>query len=252
MSSDERAAALEEEMIMIRHSGEIPEVALHNAIHFLCEDAAGPGLALQPEELRRLQQAVVERYRRIILRDLAPRLRDKSIYRGLRRSMINWERLVRFGRRTSLAIDAVRTEVAGALKHFLLQEIADVAVGPPVSTAGCRISRPSARPWVWVSAICLLIGGVTSVWRDPHGPRAHDLPAVADIEDDAGEATTGAGRWEQLPSILTVRLPSPLALPPAGHKRPPKIRCVSGRHYYLFCPQTGCTGRGPFHGTNNA
>jgi hypothetical protein len=161
MPTDERTAALEDELIMIRHSGEIPEVALHNAIHFLCEDGEGPGLILRPEELRRLRQAVVERYRRIILRDLDPRLRDKSIYRGLRRSMVNWERLVRFGCRTSLTIDAVRTEVAGALKHFLLREISDAAAGRRVTCIDCG-SRDLQD---FSTAVGFDLGELPSDWR---------------------------------------------------------------------------------------
>jgi hypothetical protein len=139
MPTDDRTAAIDDELLMIRNSGEIPEVALHNALHFLSQDPEGPGLTLAPDELCRLQQAVVERYRRIILRDLDPRLRDKSVYRGLTRCITNWKRLGRFIARAPFAIQTLKTEIAHALQNFLEEEINDVASGRRDTCIDCSL-----------------------------------------------------------------------------------------------------------------
>ncbi len=80
MISDERTLLLEEELLLVRHSGEIPEVALHASVHYLTEDPEGPGLVLADEELRPLQEAALARYREIILRDLDAGNRDLSLF----------------------------------------------------------------------------------------------------------------------------------------------------------------------------
>lgn len=139
MPTNDRTAAIDDELVIIRNSGEIPEVALHNALHFLSQDPEGPELTLAPDELRRLQQAVVERYRRIILRDLDPRLRDKSVYRGIARGITNWERLGRFITRNPFAIKDLKTEIAHALQVFLEQEITDVAAGRRDTCIDCGL-----------------------------------------------------------------------------------------------------------------
>lgn len=139
MSTDDRNAILDDELIMIRNSGELPEIALHNAIYHLGQDDEGPRLTLRPEEIRQLQEAVISRYRRIILRDLDPRLRDKSVYRGIERSAINWERLCRFAVRHQLAIRDIQAEIAMALGVFLKQEIRDVTSGRRVTSVNCNL-----------------------------------------------------------------------------------------------------------------
>ncbi len=141
MPADSRRAILEDELIMIRNSGEIPEVALHNAVHYLTRDAAGPGLALRPGEIRRMQEAVLQRYRRIILRDLNPRLRDKQVYRGIARSIINWERLCRFAVRAKFTLREPKTEIAMALGAFLEQEVMDVAAGRRDTCVNCDLEQ---------------------------------------------------------------------------------------------------------------
>ena len=128
MPSEIRMSFLDDECLMIRSSGEIPEVALHNALHYLTLDPEGPRLNLQPEEIRRLHAAVIRRYRRIVLRDLDPRLRDKSVYRGIERSITNGEWLSRFAARerfdledlkNDIAMDPVRMAASGQLRRWL-------------------------------------------------------------------------------------------------------------------------------------
>ncbi len=141
MSTENRMAVLDDECLMIRNSGEIPEVALHNALHFLTRDPEGPGFKLRASEVRRLNEAVISRYRRIILRDLDPRLRDKTVYRGITRSITNWERLCRFATRQGFAIQDLRDEIAAALGDFLEQDIADVVAGRRTTSVDCDPDR---------------------------------------------------------------------------------------------------------------
>jgi len=129
---------LAEELLIVRHSGEIPEIAFHGSLHYLCEDPAGPQLTLNPEELDSLRQQAVARYREILLRDLNPENRDATIYRGMKRCIFNWERLGKFCVRQELEIEeALRLEIAEALCSFLRQEANEVRAGLRQSCLNC-------------------------------------------------------------------------------------------------------------------
>jgi hypothetical protein len=107
--SEKRLARLEDELLLIRHSGELPVVAYFEALHHLAEDAEGPRLAMTAEETARLQQAVADRFRRILVRELADvaggaassvnctvaRLAELAAYLGLSRDRLppGWESL---------------------------------------------------------------------------------------------------------------------------------------------------------------
>lgn len=131
---------LSEEAFLILHSGEIPEVAYYGSIHYLTEDPEGPLLNIEPRDLTSLEEAVVRRYRTIILRDLMPENRDMSIYRGLKRCAANWKRLVNFSDKRSIDISSIRKEVIEALKDFLRQEIMDVSSGKRKTCINCSYS----------------------------------------------------------------------------------------------------------------
>jgi len=131
---------LSEEAFLIFHSGEIPEVAYYGSIHYLTEDPEGPLLNIKPQDLISLEEAVVQRYRTIILRDLVPGNRDRSIYRGLKRCAANWNRLVNFSDKKNIEISYIRIEVADALKDFLRQEIMDVSSGKRKTCINCSYS----------------------------------------------------------------------------------------------------------------
>jgi hypothetical protein len=128
---------IEEEAFMIEHSGEIPEVALHSSLYYLGEDPEGPGLHLDADDVLPLKQAVVKRYRVIILRDLDPENRDKRMYRGLARCAVNWQRLLQFCTRENLACQTIKLETAGALQKFLANEVADVKDNGRRSSVNC-------------------------------------------------------------------------------------------------------------------
>ena len=133
----ETESLLAEEMLIVRHSGEIPEIAFHGSLYYLCEDPAGPQLTLSQEELDNLRQQVVARYREILLRDLSPENRDAAIYRGLNRCIFNWERLGKFCTRQAMTVEDVRQEIAEALRCFLRQEADEVRSGLRQSCLNC-------------------------------------------------------------------------------------------------------------------
>ena len=130
---------LEEEILIIEDTGgEMPEVALHGSIFFLCGDSEGPRLTLTEEEKLPLKKAVVNRYQTIILRDLQPENRRKSIYRGLRRSAVNWKRMKFFAEREKLEIEHVRSKIARALLAFLKEEVHSVQERGELSCVNCN------------------------------------------------------------------------------------------------------------------
>ena len=129
-----------DEVLILGDSGEIPEIAYHTTLYYLCEDPEGPGLTLEPQDLARLQEPVLARYGWIIMRDLDFGNRNQRIYRGVARSKANWQRLQDFCRRQGLEdrVTSFREEVAGALCEFLGRELAEVAEGDSSSINCCR------------------------------------------------------------------------------------------------------------------
>lgn len=128
---------LADELLIVRHSGEIPEVALHGSLHYLTRAPDGPALVLSEAEIGALKGMVVKRYREIIGRDLEPANRDRSFYRGLARAAVNWQRLEKFCRREGLATEAWRQEIRTALLNFLQIEAAEVAAMRRRSSINC-------------------------------------------------------------------------------------------------------------------
>ena len=140
----DRCNLIEDEIFAIRQSGEMPEVALHTALYDLQEDPAGPRLHLTPEDIAPMKDAVEQRYRRILLRDLNPRFRDRSIYRGLARAIANWQRLTRFCQREGRDIAPHRQAAAEALGTFLAIETDEVAQGRPPGAVNCTAAQLKA------------------------------------------------------------------------------------------------------------
>ena len=141
MKLKERESILDEEVIILRNSGEIPEIALHSSIYYLEEDVDGPQLSLREEELEILYEAALERAREIVLRDLAPENRDLRIYRGPARSIVNWQRLQNFCRRINRQSDGFDKIVSRALVSFLRKEVKDVEASVRVSSVNCSSSQ---------------------------------------------------------------------------------------------------------------
>jgi hypothetical protein len=125
VNASERQALLEEELLLVRHSGEIPEVALHASLHYLRDDTEGPGLQLTVQEIQALEAGVIARYQEIILRDLNVDNRKLSFFRGIRRANHNWYRFVRFSDKIGLSYEELRNRAAKALLHYLQTTLAE-------------------------------------------------------------------------------------------------------------------------------
>ena len=162
MSHSAREALLEEELLLVRHSGEIPEVALHASLHYLCEDEDGPRLQLTPAELKLLEEAALARYQEIILRDLDVVNRDLSLFRGIRRANHNWYRFVRFSDTIGRPCGEFRLKAAEALLQYLRLELEEVGSGKRLSSINCSADAlltfalamgidPATLPGNWAS-----------------------------------------------------------------------------------------------------
>ncbi len=123
IEESERELLLENEWFVVRHSGEIPEITLHGSLYHLISDPEGPGLLLTETENRYLQDAAIARSREIVLRDLEPDNRELPIYRGIRRSIINYRRHLNFLARLQRDDSRFTKTVRDKLEFFLLQEI---------------------------------------------------------------------------------------------------------------------------------
>lgn len=152
---------IEDEIFAIRQSGEMPEVALHTAFYELQENPEGPGLRLAPEDIRRLKDAVEQRYLKILMRDLNPRYRDRAIYRGLARAVTNWQRLARFCEREGRDVVPHRKTAAEALRAFLAVETDDVANGRAPGAVNCTAAELEA----FAGALGLAPGDLPEGWE---------------------------------------------------------------------------------------
>lgn len=128
---------LTDEALIIEESGEMPEVAYHGAIYYLTRDPDGPRLTLEQQDHILLKKAVIQRYMTIMIRDITPDNRSKSLYRGLERCICNWQRLKLFSTRENLDISHVRENTAQELVAFLKQESDDVGNGKYESCVNC-------------------------------------------------------------------------------------------------------------------
>ncbi|MGB3209108.1 MAG: hypothetical protein WBB19_00240 [Desulforhopalus sp.] len=122
MTSDP-AEAVENEWYIVRYSGETPEIAYNSAIYYLTRAQDGPHLKLGEDQVELLKNAAYDRYAEIVLRDLQHANCNKSIYRGIGRSIINYRRFHMFCERQQLEVGRVRRQAAEALLAFLETEM---------------------------------------------------------------------------------------------------------------------------------
>lgn len=141
MTGEERKELLADEWLIVRDSGEIPEITLHSTLHYLTEDTEGPGLILTDAELDELKAAAAQRYQEIILRDINIDNYHKSIYRGARRSLYNWHRYVAFMERQSIKIDDFQQKAAQALLLFLESGVATAGKKLPEIFINCTVDE---------------------------------------------------------------------------------------------------------------
>ncbi len=119
MKREERREILDDEYLIVRNSGEIPEITLHSVLHYLTEDPDGPGLELSSEERAVLKSAAARRYQEIVLRDIQVENYHKTIYRGIRRSIYNLERYQQFCTRQELDWHGFQQAAGEQLLRFL-------------------------------------------------------------------------------------------------------------------------------------
>ncbi len=128
---------VENEWYVVRYSGEIPEIALNSAFYYLTRDKKGPQIVLSEKEQDYLKNAAVDRFREIILRDIQFENREKSIYRGIKRTVANWYRFESFCTRQNISLTSsgLKQEVASQLISFL--STASKSVGTCDFTLNC-------------------------------------------------------------------------------------------------------------------
>ena len=114
-----RESYLLQEVDWIENSGEMPEVAFYEALYHLTEEKEGPKLILTLSDIKYLEDAVINRFKTIILRDLKFANRRSSIFRGLKRAIINYNRLKKYQKKKN-RIDPGLAKMTG---RFLLEYI---------------------------------------------------------------------------------------------------------------------------------
>lgn len=133
---------IDNEWFVVRHSGELPEVALHASLYYLTEAEDGPKLTLAEHQLRELQAAAMARYQDIVLRDLLPENRNTSMYRGVKRAIINYQRYQRFCHRQRLKVSTgFIQEVAQTFSSLLAAEVADATAGINETALNCSLKE---------------------------------------------------------------------------------------------------------------
>ncbi len=132
---------LEDEWLIVRNSGEIPEITYHACLYYLEKDPLGPGLVLTRDQKRYLIDGAVERYKEIILRDIYIENYCKTIYRGIRRTIYNWYRFQTFCKRQDLHYPDFGGVVAEAFLSFLDQGMEAAGKELPQQFLNCSIEK---------------------------------------------------------------------------------------------------------------
>lgn len=136
-SMDTSENYVQEEAEWIEESGEIPEVAFYESVSYLTEDEDGPKLMLAPSDIKLLEDAVIYRYKNIILRDLDYTNRISPVFRGMKRAIINYERLIKYQTRKNRAVFGWKEEIGRSLIKYMVQECRDISEGRLYRTINC-------------------------------------------------------------------------------------------------------------------
>lgn len=132
---------LDDEWLIVRNSGEIPEITYHASLYHLEKDPLGAAIELTKGQKQYLQGAAVERYHEIILRDIQIENFPKTIYRGVRRTIYNWHRYQAFCARQGLECRKFRQTVATTLLLFLEQGKEAAGESFPEQFLNCKIGE---------------------------------------------------------------------------------------------------------------
>lgn len=141
MTEAERKELLGDEWLIVRNSGEIPEITFHSSCYYLTEEKDGPALQLTEEELMDLKDAALQRYHEIILRDISIENFHKTIYRGVRRILYNWQRCEAFVQRQSISGGQFRETAAQAFILFLEQGVSVAGKALPENFINCTVKE---------------------------------------------------------------------------------------------------------------
>jgi len=128
---------VQEEAEWIEESGETPEVAFYEAVFYLTEKEDGPKLTLSPSDIKLLEDAVIYRYKIIILRDLDYTNRGSTIFRGMKRTVINYERLKKYQIRKNKMVSGQKEETGRALAEYMDRECQAISEGRLYTTINC-------------------------------------------------------------------------------------------------------------------
>ncbi len=139
--TEERDELLADEWLIVRHSGEIPEITFHSSLHYLCKENDGPRFTLTEAELTSLKEAAVQRYQEIILRDIRVENFHETIYRGVRRSLYNWDRTEAFALRQSIDWTSFKEIAAQALLLFLEKGRSAAGSSLPEKFINCSVNK---------------------------------------------------------------------------------------------------------------
>ncbi|WP_319550447.1 hypothetical protein [Desulfogranum marinum] len=161
MITEERELIIEEELLIIRDSGEIPEIAFHSTLEYLTRDGEGPAMVLTEEELSALHEAVIKRYLEIIRRDLTADNRSLSLFRGVERARVNWARLQRFCKRVQVDVAIYREDVARALIAFMTLECNEKRPGQASQSFNCS----SVHLCDFISALHIPLDQLPQDWQ---------------------------------------------------------------------------------------
>jgi len=132
---------LQQEVDWIENSGEMPEVAFYEALYYLTEEEEGPKLILTSSDIKRLENAVVTRFKTIILRDLEFANRKSSIFRGLKRAIINYNRLKKYQKKKDRIDPGMKKEIGRFLIEYIRCECEDISDKRHYRTINCTIEE---------------------------------------------------------------------------------------------------------------
>jgi len=141
VTAEERKTLLADEWLIVRNSGEIPEITFHSTLHYLQEASDGPELVLIEEELRALKDAAIQRYHEIILRDLDINNFHQSVYRGVKRALYNQKRCEAFMERQAILEKDFQKIAAQTLVLFLKQGAAVAGKTLPDVFINCSMAE---------------------------------------------------------------------------------------------------------------
>jgi len=128
---------LQQEVDWIENSGETPEVAFYEALYYLTEEEEGPKLVLTSSDIKVLEDAVINRYKTIILRDLKFANRRSSIFRGLKRAIINYNRLKKYQKKKNRIDPGLEKMTGRFLLEYIRRECEEISDRRHYRTINC-------------------------------------------------------------------------------------------------------------------